>query len=302
MRPNTPRRIAIVETPDALGTARALSYDVLEVANRAAAALDRPTPFRVLPLQPGAARPRGLTALVIPGTGAATWPEVEAQLTSPTGRWLVQTITRAHAAGVHVATSCSGVFFAAAAGVLDGRRATTSWFLAPALAARHPRVQVDADRVLVESGACLTGGAALAHAEVMLALVERWASPTVASRTASYLLLDRRRSQRPYMMLSALAAADVRLTRAERWVRDHLSRRFSIATLATQVGMGERSFARLVERLCQLSPIGFVQRIRVDAARVLLERGLSFDAVAPQVGYSDASALRRVFRKHARTR
>ena len=182
--------------------------------------------------------------------------------------------------------------------MLDGRSATTSWFLAPELAARYPLVRVAPDRVLVESGPCLTGGAALAHADVMLALVERVAGPMIADHCASYLLLDRRQSQRPYLVLRALVASDPRLTRAEAWVREHIEERFSVDRLATAVGLGERTFARLLRKTCGLSPIAFVQRIRVDAARELLEHGASVESVAPRVGYGDATALRRVFRRH----
>lgn len=300
MRPNLPTRIGVIEADHALRSAQALSYDVLLVANRAAGALGQPTPFEVVTIRPKQRLPRALAALVLPGTGAASLQEIEQQLRTDHGRWLVRLLARAHAAGVQLATSCGAVFFAAEAGVLDGRAATTSWFLAQTLATRYPSIRVDADRVLIESGACITGGAALAHAEVMLALVERLASPSLADHCASYLLLDRRRSQRPYVVLAALIAGDPKLARAEAWVRDHLAEHFSVGELARAVGLGERTFARRVHERCGLTPIRFVQRIRVDAARAMIEHGASFEAAAPRVGYGDATTLRRVFRAHAR--
>jgi transcriptional regulator GlxA family with amidase domain len=292
--------VAVLDVPDALRSAFALSLDVLETANRVARSASRPAPFEVLILRPGQRLPIDADAVVLPGTGAVTWNEMVKQLESKTGRWIVRMFSRAHAAGMQVATSCAGVAFAATAGILDGRRATTSWFLVPDLASRHPRIRIDAERIVVESGRCITGGAALAHADVMLTLVDRLAGPRVASLVASYLLLERKRSQGPFFVLQVLTDSEPRLRRAEAWVRAHVAERFAIADVASAVGLGERTFSRLVVRVCGMSPIKFVQRIRVDVARVLLEHGSSFDEVAPRVGYTDATALRRVFRQHGR--
>ena len=212
---------------------------------------------------------------------------------------MVETIKLAHDQGLYIATSCAGVWAAAAAGVLQGKVATTSWFLAAELAARHPEVAVEADCVLVESGSILTGGAAFAHADVMLAFVERFAGQAVADLCAKYLLLDRRRSQRPYLVLSALIQGDPQLTKAAEWVRRHISERFGVDEVAAVAGLGTRTFARRLKRTCGLSPIQFIQRIRMDVARQLLDRGLSYEAAAAEVGYSDATALRRVFRRFA---
>jgi len=290
--------VAVLNLPDGLRTGYSLSLDVLDVANRAARGLQRPPPFHPIELAPGKRLPRNLAAIVLPGMGCATAGEVDRTLAADHGRWAVKTLRAARKAGVYVATSCAGVFVAAAAGVLEGGSATTSWFLEAELAARHPDVDVKAECVLVESGSVLTGGAAFAHADVMLALVDRMAGAAIADLCASYLLLDRRQSQRPYMVLSALIQGDAQLVRAEAWVRERIADPFSVGEVASAVGLGTRTFARRLQKTCGLSPIQFVQRVRMDVARALIEQGASVEAAAAEVGYSDASTLRRLLRRN----
>lgn len=238
----------------------------------------------------------------MPGTGAGSWAELDAQLRSAAGAWVQHTLLAGLHAGATIAASCAAVGFAAAAGLLDGRAATTAWFLAPEFARRFPAVRLAPERVLVESGRCRTGGAALAHADVMLRVVERFAGAALAEQCARYLLLDRRQSQRADLVLQALLAGDPRLVAAERFVHAHMHTRFSIAALAAAVGVGEHTFGRLVQRTCGCSPIQLVQQMRVNAARELLREGHSVEAVAPHIGYADGTALRRVMRQHTGSR
>ena len=297
MRPNQTIQIAVVQPPSVLRTSLALTLDVLETANRIAMAGGRPAPFAVILLSTGDALPRGTAALILPGTGASSWEELSESLASEQGQATVALLQTAARRGVLVATSCSGVGFAAASGVLDGKRCTTSWFLASALRRSFPAVTVLADCLVVEADGVITAGAALAHADLMLHLVERLSGTGLADLCARYLLLDRRASQRPYLLLGAMLAGEPRLASAEAFVRANLAERFTIRALAAAVGMGERSFARLVDETCGCSPIRLVQRIRVNAASAMMQEGLSLDAIAPRVGYADATALRRVMRQ-----
>lgn len=300
MRPIRTHRVAVLELPGMMATSVALSHDVLASANRAALAQRRAAPFEVFSLRPGRARPRNLALLVVPGLGCASAAELQRALDAPQTPWALRTIRGAHASGVRISASCSGVFLLAAAGLLDGKRATTSWFFARELAMRFPAVRVDADRVLVESGGLLTGGAAMAHADVMLTAVEMLAGPAIADLCAKYLLLERRQTQRPFMVLSAQIESDDRLVAAEAWARRNIHRRVSIDEMARAVALGPRTFARRLHKACGLSPVHFLQRIRIDAAGRLIDSGASFEAAALEVGYSDATALRRVFRRHGR--
>lgn len=288
------RRIAIVHTGADLATSRALSHDVLATARQVAQALGRAMPFDVRILDDPRAEPTGCDALVIPGQGLADAAQVDAFLAGPDVSDWFAFLRACHASGATLVTSCSGVLLLAAAGLLDERACTTSWFLAPFLAHRHPRVRVHADALVVEDGPFITGGAALAQGEAVLALVARMAGFEVADLTARYLLLDNRRSQADFRLMRPLVAGDPLLAEAERWTRARLAEGFSIPDLARALGTTSRTLARRLARACGMSPIAFVNHIRREEAMRLLAAGSRFDQAAYAVGYSDPSALRRL--------
>lgn len=240
------------------------------------------------------APPPTCDALVIPGQGLANAAQVDDFLAGPQVPDWLAVVRACHAAGASVVTSCSGVLLLAESGLLNGRRCTTSWFLAPLLAHRHPRVRVHADALVVEDGPFITGGAALAQGEAVLALVARMAGFEVADLTARYLLLDNRRSQADYRLMRPLVAGDPLLAEAERWTRSRLAEGFSIPDLARALGTTSRTLARRLVRACGMSPLAFVNHVRREEALRLLAAGSRFDQAAYAVGYSDPSALRRL--------
>ena len=142
-----------------------------------------------------------------------------------------------------------------------------------------------------------TGGAAMAQMDLMLAVVGRFAGPSLAKACANYLLLDRRRSQAPYMAIAYLGEPGPE-DRGRKWVRDNIASDFAIEELAEAAALAPRTFARRVTATCGVSPIQFVQRIRLETARLLLETTrLSVDEIARQVGYAEPSTLRRLIRR-----
>jgi transcriptional regulator GlxA family with amidase domain len=207
-------------------------------------------------------------------------------------------LRQAFATGTEVASSCSGVFLLAAAGLLDGRRATTSWWLAPLFRRLFPAVTLDTESMVVRDGQVTTAGAAMAQLDLMLSIVARHGDPSLAETCARYLLLEQRSSQARYMAIGFLAASDDRIARAEQWARSRLDESFPIGALAGAAGLSSRTFARRLERTTGLSPVRFVQRLRVERAVELLETTrLSFDEVARRVGYAEPSTLRRLLRR-----
>lgn len=130
---------------------------------------------RLLPVD-GALRPDDPgpgDVLVVPGLGTATPPEIDAALVRPDILRGAELVARAVRAGAVVAASCSATFVLGASGVLDGGRATTTWWLGPTFARHFPRVSLHTDRMVVVSGSALTAGSAFAHADLMLMLVSR---------------------------------------------------------------------------------------------------------------------------------
>lgn len=237
--------------------------------------------------------------VVVPGVYAPNAAGVERVLARADVGRVVAGLRVAHERGAIVTASCSGTFLVGAAGLLDGGSATTTWWLIPAFTKRFPKVELVADRMVVESGAVITAGAALAHADLLLSVVSRLSSPTLGHLAARYLVLDERPAQGRYMVLEHLSTYDPVLRRVEEFVAANLRRQVSLDELAHAAGTSPRTLARRIEASVGLTPLRFVQRIRVAQATHLLETTrASVEEVAERVGYADPAAFRRAFRRH----
>ncbi|MBR0830516.1 helix-turn-helix domain-containing protein [Bradyrhizobium manausense] len=293
-------KVAVVEIEKCMASSAAITHDVLATANRIAAR--RAPPFEVTTVRCGSRRRdvdlRAFELIIVPGLGTPTADELERKLKSPACRHAGDMLTAAFGRGAMLAASCASTFLLAEAGLLEGRRATTTWWLAPLFRRRYPDVELLPERMVVADWPIATGGAAMAQMDLMLAIVNRFAGPGLAKACANYLLLDERRSQAPFMALTYLAGQDAKIARAEKWVRDNIARDFAVEELARAVALAPRTFARRVAATCGVSPIQFVQRIRLETARFLLETTrLPVDEIARQVGYAEPSTLRRLIRR-----
>ncbi len=237
--------------------------------------------------------------LVLPGVFATKDSSIDRVLGQRDVQRVVAVLRRAAQKGARVAASCSATFFLAAAGLLDGGRATTTWWLAPFFSRRFPRVELCADRMVVEHRNTLTAGSAFAHADLMLAVVARLAGPSLANLAASYLLLDARASQSRYMVMDHLRTFDPVLRRLEEFVEANIGRQVSLQELSRTAGTSPRTLARRLEASVGESPQRFVQRVRVAHAVHLLETtNEPVEEIAARVGYADSTAFRRVFRRY----
>ena len=236
--------------------------------------------------------------LVVPATNVKEADGLIATVTSPEHAAALELIRATGARGVPLAAACTGTFFLAEAGVLDGRTATTSWWLGPVFRRRYPRVHLDASRTLCRSGGVTTAGAAIAHVNLVLSLVQA-ASPALAERVARYLLIGDPRSQGDFAIPSVLARSDPVVTRFEEWVRGHLDHNIQVPAAARALGLSERTLQRATASTLGVSPLDFITAIRVEhAAHLLRSTDLSTEAVAGRVGYANASTLRDVVRRH----
>jgi transcriptional regulator GlxA family with amidase domain len=227
--------------------------------------------------------------------------EVDALLARADVKRLVRAIAAAYARGSLVASACGGAFLLADAGLLDGRRATTTWWLAEHLKRRRPSIHVEAAAALVADQRVVTGGAVFAQADVALHIVARYAGPALAKQCADALLLDTHASQAPYMARQHLRANDPIVQAAERWLKSHLAEAFEVAKLSRAIGVSPRTLARKLNAALGLSPIALVQRLRVEAAVLLIETTqLSLEEIGARVGYANASTLSRLVRRETR--
>jgi transcriptional regulator GlxA family with amidase domain len=297
-------RVTVLEIEGCLASSAAITHDVMATANQISKAAKRPPTFSVTTLRYGPRknrdRPRGADLVIVPGLGlgVATADDLEAKLNSPACRRACEMLAQSFEAGAALAAACASTFLLAEAGLLDGRRATTTWWLAPLFRRRYPKVDLVTDRIVVADWPIATGGAAMAQMDLMLAIVGKFAGPKLASTCANYLLLDERRSQVPFMAINYFSNQDPRIAKAEKWVRDNIARDFTMEELADAVALSPRTFARRTAATCGVSPIQFVQRIRLETARHLLETTrLSVDEIARQVGYAEPSTLRRLIRR-----
>lgn len=200
--------------------------------------------------------------------------------------------------GGMVAASCSAVFLLQAAGLLAGRRATTSWWLAPLLKRLEPDCEVDTDRMVVEDRGIVTGGAALAQTDLMLHLLRARSGAALADAVSRVLLLDARHAQAPFVVPSLLASGSELIAHIVAHVEAALPEMPRLSELAERFGMSERTLARHVRAATGKSTQDLLQSVRLGRARTLLATSrMSVEQVAQQVGYGDATALRRLMRK-----
>lgn len=198
---------------------------------------------------------------------------------------------------MHIAAACVGTFILAESGLLDGEKATTTWWLAPLFRQRYPAVKLEDGSMLVKSGSLVTAGAALGHVDMALWLV-RQASPELASLVARYLIVDSRPAQSAYVISDHLAHADPLVERFERWARSRLSQGFSLDDAAHAVGASKRTLARRLQQVLGKTPLSYFQDLRVERAVHLLKTSdRSPDEIAPLVGYADGVTLRALLRR-----
>ena len=208
-------------------------------------------------------------------------------------------LRRAHSRGARVASICSGAFALAHAGLLDGRRATTHWALAAELAARFPRVRVDADVLYVDHGDVATSAGAGAGFDLCLHLVRRDQGARYAAHIARTMVMPPHREggQAQYSAPPRPAQIDGTLAPLLEWAAERLGEPVTVEDMAARAGVSPRTLARRFADQLGVSPGRWLLAQRIAAARDLLEStDLPVEAVARRVGLSSAVNLRRRFR------
>jgi transcriptional regulator GlxA family with amidase domain len=235
--------------------------------------------------------------VVVPALGTMTAEDTLGALASRGSRAIIRVLADLDPGVITVAAACTGVFTLAEAGLLDLRRATTSWWLGAAFRSRYPSVVLDLDTMVVADDGVVTAGAAFAHIDLALALVRR-VSPGLAEHVARLLVIDERASQSAYLVMDHLSHNDQLVLAFEQQARACLGQALDVGELAAAIGTSRRTLERRTQAALGMSPLALVQRLRAERAIHLLRTTTqSVEQIAPQVGYANAATLRALLRR-----
>jgi transcriptional regulator GlxA family with amidase domain len=211
------------------------------------------------------------------------------------GRRVLVALQSAADNGVRIASMCVGAFTLAAAGLLDGRRATTHWQFAEELARRYLEIDVDPNVLFVDEGPVLTSAGVASGVDLCLHLIRTHHGPDLAGQTARRLVLPAWRDggQAPYIEHAGPVDADHPLQPTIMWMEDNALADLDLQAIANHASVSVRTLNRQFREHFGTTPMGLLARLRVDRARRLLEStGLTIDRVAEQSGFGSDASLR----------
>jgi transcriptional regulator GlxA family with amidase domain len=241
--------------------------------------------------------PEPIDTLVVPG-GAGVRDALRE-------RGLIDAIATRSAAARRTAGVCTGAFLLAEAGLLDGRRATTHWAGCERLAARYPEVAVEPDPIFIRDGDIYTSAGVTSGMDLALALVEEDLGAEVALQTARMLVVYARRpgGQTQFsVQLAHQLAERAPLRDLQAWMEEHLAEDHSVGALADRLHLSERQFARVFRRELGTTPGDYVEQLRVERARNILETdAAALETVASRCGFAGAEVMRRAFQRRLGT-
>lgn len=212
-------------------------------------------------------------------------------------------IKAAYEKGSVVASVCSGALLLARTGLLDGEEATTHWGYCDSMARRHPGIRIRKERILVPAGPghrIITAGGGSSWYDLLLYLTARFHGPEKARQVAKvYLVQAHDEGQLPYAGLAAKRQhEDHLIAEAQLWLADFYAQSNPVAAMAARSGLTERGFLKRFKRATGFSPMEYVQTLRIEEAKHLLETtDIALDDIAEQIGYVEPASFRRLFRK-----
>jgi transcriptional regulator GlxA family with amidase domain len=231
---------------------------------------------------------RNFDTLMVGGSAVA------GSLTPGVIKFLRQALQRSR----RIASTCTGAFVLAEAGLLDGRRATTHWHRARELQARFPKVKVEEDRIFIIDGPVWTSAGMTAGIDLALAMIEKDFGADVARAVARHLVVYHRRAggQSQFSALLELAPKSDRIQRALAYAKRNLATPLTVRQLAEVAHLSPRQFSRAFHVETGQSPAKAVENLRLEAARLMMEQSRHpIEVIARQTGFADRDRMRRAF-------
>jgi transcriptional regulator GlxA family with amidase domain len=213
---------------------------------------------------------------------------------------LIPWIRRQYNLGAHVASICTGVFLLAETGLLDGKSATLHWGFTEMFRRKYPRVNLKQDKMFIDQGRLYCSAGVNAGMDLSLYLVEKFCGRQTAVQSAKTMILDMgREMQTPYIsFLFSKDHGDPLVVKAQEWIEQHYTQTIDYERLAGEFRMSRRSLERRFKHATGVTPLGYLQQLRVETAKSLLEDGSrTFNEITYQVGYEDIAFFRKVFVK-----
>lgn len=213
---------------------------------------------------------------------------------------IIRLLQSTQAERTFVASNCTGAFFLAEAGLLNGKDATTHWGFVDKFRKRYPNVNLKPEQLITESDNLLCAGGGHAWFDLGLYLIERFCGREVALETAKAFVIDMgRQNQMSYSPLDAKKQhSDLTIKNIQYWIDQHFTTPFVLDEIAREYGLSVRTLIRRFKQATGETPIAYAQAVRMEQARKLLEtRSLSIAHIAHQVGYEDISSFSRLFKQ-----
>lgn len=213
---------------------------------------------------------------------------------------LTNWITKMHAQGVEIASVCVGSFFLAEAGLLDGREATSHWMVMDELQRTYPQIKIRSDRVITDQGGIYTSGGAFSSLKLMLYLISKYCNRETAIMISKRFSIDfDLLSQAHFAVFSRLYEHNNKeILKVQRFIEQNYASHISVTQMAAHVSLGQRSFLRKFKTATNHTPLEYLQRVRIEAAKKSLEEEeKSLEKILTAIGYNDLKSFRTIFKR-----
>ncbi len=235
--------------------------------------------------------PEQQNVIVIPGT-------IDTDTVDNSSELIIEWISEQYASGAIATSVCGGSFMLAKSGILKDRCVTTHWILKDRFEKEYPSICLDIDKILIDEGDIITAGGVTAWIELGLQLIRRFAGTDIMSRVAKYLLVDPNgKSQQFYRVFTpSFEHGNKSIIAVQHWIHTHYAQEVHLKELASIGNMSQRTLIRHFKSSLGLSPTCYIQKIRIDKAREMLESSTaSITEISHKVAYNDPASFRKVF-------